>query len=104
VSYPIIDIPTLSSSNEIKCLVVVFIPLQLTLGHVVECIRDHVRLLDDLPNGVILAQKIVASSVLSITEILAIENDKLNNTFLHVAYRSQSILKPTGDQTGSDTN
>jgi hypothetical protein len=25
--------------------------LQLTLGHVVECIRDHVRLLDDLPNG-----------------------------------------------------
>jgi hypothetical protein len=55
-------------------LVVVFIPLQLTLGRVVECIRDHVRLLDDLPNGMTLAQKIVASSVLPVTEILAIED------------------------------
>jgi hypothetical protein len=54
--------------------------------------------------GVSLAQKIVASLVLPITEILAIENDKLNSTFLHVAFRSQSLLKPTGDQTGSDTN
>jgi hypothetical protein len=58
----------------------------------------------DLPNGATLAQKIVASSVLSITEILAIENDKLNSTFLHVAFGSQSLLKPTGDQTDSDTN
>jgi hypothetical protein len=71
---------------------------------VVECIGDHVRLLNDLPNSVTLAQKIVASSVLPITEILAIKNDKLNSTFLHIAFRSRSLLNPTGDQTGSDTN
>jgi hypothetical protein len=71
---------------------------------VVECIGDHIRLLDDLPNGAALAQEIVAGSVLPITEILAIEDQKLNNTFLQVAFRSQSMLKRTGDQTGSDTN
>jgi hypothetical protein len=71
---------------------------------VVEYIWDPVRLLDDLPNGVALAQEIVAGSVLPITEILTIENDKLHNTFLHVAFGSQSLLKPTSDQTGSDTN
>jgi hypothetical protein len=71
---------------------------------VVECVGDHVRLLDDLPNGATLAQKIVASSIFLVTEILAIENHKLNSTFLHVAFRLQSLLKPTGDQTGSDTN
>jgi hypothetical protein len=78
--------------------------LQLTLGRVVECIRDHVRLLDDLPNGVILALKIVASLVLPVTEILAIEDHKLNSTFLYVAFGSQSMLKPISDQTGSDIN
>jgi hypothetical protein len=71
---------------------------------VVECIRDNVCLLNDLSNGVTLAQKIVVSSIFLVTEILAIEDHKLNNTFLHVAFRSQSLLKPTGDQTGSDTN
>jgi hypothetical protein len=71
---------------------------------VVECIEDHVRLLDDLPDGTTLTQEIIVSSVLPITEILTIENDKLNNTFLHVAFRSQNLLKPTGDQTSSDTN
>jgi hypothetical protein len=71
---------------------------------VVECIEDHVCLLDDLPNGMTLAQKIVASKVLSITEILTIENDNLHITFLYVAFRSQSLLKPTSDQIGSDTN
>jgi hypothetical protein len=71
---------------------------------VVECIRDHVHLLDDLSNGATLAQEIVAGSVLPITEILTIENDKLNNSFLHIAFGSQRLLKPTGDQTGSDTN
>jgi hypothetical protein len=104
MSYPIIHIPTQSSSNEIKGFVVVFIPLQLTLGRVVECVMDHIRLLDDLPNGATLAQKIVASSVFPVTEILATEDHKLDSTFLHVAFRSQSLLKPTGDQTGSDTN
>jgi hypothetical protein len=70
----------------------------------VECIEDHICLLDDLLNGAALAQEIVAGSVLPITEILAIEDHKLNNTFLHDAFRSQSLLKPIGDQTGSDTN
>jgi hypothetical protein len=74
------------------------------LGHVVECIRDHVHLLDDLPNGATLAQKVVASLVFLVTEVLAIEDHKLNSTFLHVALGSQSLLQPTGDQTGSDTN
>jgi hypothetical protein len=58
----------------------------------------------DLPNGATLAQEIVAGSVLPITKILVIEDHKLNNTFLHIAFRSQSLLKPTGDQIGSDTN
>jgi L-rhamnose isomerase len=88
VRYPIIHIPNKSSSNEIKSFVIVFTPLQLTLGRVVECVGDHVRLLNDLPNAATLAQEIVASSVLPITEILAIENHKLNSTFLHVAFRS----------------
>jgi hypothetical protein len=70
----------------------------------VKCIGDHVCLLDDLPNGETLAQKIVVNSVLPITEILTIENDKLHITFLHVVFGSQSLLKPTSDQTGSDTN
>jgi hypothetical protein len=70
----------------------------------IECIGDHVHLLDDLLNGVTLAQKIVASLVFSITEILTIEDHKLNSTFLYVAFMSESLLKPTGDQTGSDTN
>jgi hypothetical protein len=70
---------------------------------VVECIRDHVHLLDDLPNDATLAQEIVAGSVL-ITKILVIENDKLNNTFLHDAFGSQIMLKSTSDQTGYDIN
>jgi hypothetical protein len=53
---------------------------------------------------VALSQEIVAGSVLPITEILTIENDKLHNTFLYVAFGSQSLLKPTSDQTDSDTN
>jgi hypothetical protein len=60
--------------------------------------------MDDLPNGATLTQKIVASSVFPVIEIIVIEDHKLNNTFLHVAFRSQSMLKSTGDQTGSDTN
>jgi hypothetical protein len=71
---------------------------------VVECIGDHVRILDDLRNGVTLAQEIVASLVLPITKILAIEDHKLDSTFLYVVFGSQSLLKPTSDQTGSDTN
>jgi hypothetical protein len=51
-----------------------------------------------------LAQNIVASSVLPITEILTIENHNLYYTFLHVAFRSQNLLEPTSDQTDSITN
>jgi hypothetical protein len=78
--------------------------LQLTLGHVVECIGDHVRLLNDLPNGAALTQKIVVSSIFLVTEIFTIEYHKLNRTFLHVTFGSQSLLKLTSDQTDSDTN
>jgi hypothetical protein len=52
---------------------------------VVECIGDHVHLLDNLPNDTTLAQEIVASSVLPIIKILIIEDHKFNNTFFHVA-------------------
>jgi hypothetical protein len=44
------------------------------------------------------------SSVFPVTKILTIENHKLDDTFLHAAFGSQSLLKPTGDQTGFDTN
>jgi hypothetical protein len=54
----------------------------------VECVGDHVRLLDDLPNGTTLAQEIVASSIFPVTEILAIKDHKLDNTFLHITVRS----------------
>jgi hypothetical protein len=37
-----------------------------------------------------LAQKIVVSSVLPITEILVIEDHKLHNTFLQVTFRSKA--------------
>jgi hypothetical protein len=58
--------------------------------------------LNDLLNGTPLVQKIVVSSVFPVTEIFTIEDHKLNNTFLHVAFGSQSMLNPTSDQTGSD--
>jgi hypothetical protein len=53
----VIYIPTKSSSNEIESLVVVFVHLQLTLGRIVECSRDHIRLQDDLPNGMTLLKR-----------------------------------------------
>jgi hypothetical protein len=71
---------------------------------VVECIRDHVCLLNDIPNAATLTQKIVVSLVFSVTKILVIEDHKLNSIFLHVTFGSQSLLKPTGDQIDSDTN
>jgi hypothetical protein len=40
----------------------------------------------DLPKSTTLPQEIVASSVLPITEILPIEDHKLDNTFLHVTF------------------
>jgi hypothetical protein len=100
----IIHIPTQSSSNQIKSLVDIFIPLQLTLRSVVERRWDHICLLDVLPDGMTLDQKIVASSIFLVTEILIIEHNKVDWTFLHVAFRSQILLKPTIDQTVSGTN
>jgi hypothetical protein len=49
------------------------------------------------PDGTTLAQKIVASSVLPITEVITIEYHKLNITFLHVVFGSRSLLKPISD-------
>jgi hypothetical protein len=104
LSYTIIYILTKNSSNEIKSFVVIFITLQLTLDRVIERRQDHIRLLYDLLNGRTLAQKIVVNSVLSVTEILVIEDHKFHNTFLHVAFTSQSLLKSISDQTDSDIN
>jgi hypothetical protein len=104
VSYTIIHIPTKSSSNEIKSFVIVFIPLQLILGRIVQRHWDHVHPMYDLPNGTTLTQKIVASSVFPVIKILTIEDHKPDIIFLHVAFGSQSLLKSNSDQTGSDTN
>jgi hypothetical protein len=92
------------SSNEVKRLVVVFIPLQLTMCRVIEHRGDHVRLMYDLPDGTPLTQKIVVSSILPITKILVIEDHKLDDTFLHIALGSQSLLKSISDQIRFDTN
>jgi hypothetical protein len=100
----IIHIPTKRSSNEIKSLIIVFVPLQFTLCRVVEHRGDHIRLLYDLLDGTSLTQKIVASLILPLIEILTIEDHKLDNTFFLVAFRSQNLLKSTIDQTGSGTN
>jgi hypothetical protein len=100
----IIHIPTYSSSHEIKSLVVIFIHLHLTFCRVVERHWDHVHLLYDLLDGTSQTQKIVASLVLPVTKILAIEDHKLHYTFLHVAFMSQSLLRLTSDQTSCVTN
>jgi hypothetical protein len=51
-----------------------------------------------------LAQEIVVSPIFPVTEIVTIEDHKLDNTFLHIAFGSQSLLKLTSNQTSSDTN
>jgi hypothetical protein len=51
-----------------------------------------------------LAQEIVASPIFLKTEILTIEDNELHDTFLHIAFGSQSLLRITSDITGSDTN
>jgi hypothetical protein len=52
----------------------------------------------------ILAQEIVTSLIFPATEILVIEDHKLHDTFFHITFVSQSLLEPTSDQTGFDTN
>jgi hypothetical protein len=42
--------------------------------------------------------------IFPVTKILTIDDHKLNNTFLHVTFGSQSLLKPTNDHISSDTN
>jgi hypothetical protein len=42
--------------------------------------------------------------VFLITEILVTENDKLDDTFLYVAFGSQSLLRTTSNLTSSDVN
>jgi protein-arginine kinase len=100
----IIHISTLSSSNEIQGFIVVLIHLQLTLGCILNRCRGHVRFLYNLPNGMTLAQEIVASLVFPVTKILIIEDNELHDTFLHVTIGSQSQLRITSDLTYSDTN
>jgi hypothetical protein len=60
--------------------------------------------MNDLPNSMTLAQEIVVSSIFPVTEIIATADHKLYDTFLHVAFGLQSLLKPTSDQIGSDIN
>jgi hypothetical protein len=60
--------------------------------------------MNDLPNSMTLSQEIVVSSIFPVTEILATADLKLYDTFLHVAFGLQSLLKPTSDQIGSDIN
>jgi hypothetical protein len=93
----IIHISSYSSSNEIQGIVVVLIPLQLTLGGILKCCGDDVCFLYDLRNSTTLAQKIVVSPVFLIT-------NELHDTFLHIAFGSESLLGITSDLTGSNTN
>jgi hypothetical protein len=51
-----------------------------------------------------LTQEIVASPVFPTTEILAIEDNELHDTFIHVTFGSQSWLRTMSDLTHSDTN
>jgi hypothetical protein len=60
--------------------------------------------MDDFPNSMTLTQEIVVSMIFLVTEILVIEDHKLDNIFLHIVFRSQSLLEPISDQTGSDIN
>jgi hypothetical protein len=79
-------------------------PPTLTLRRVVKRCRDHISFLNSLLDGTILTQEIVVSLVFPVTEILAIENHKLYDTLLDVAFGSQSLLRTMSDITGSDTN
>jgi type IV secretory pathway VirB3-like protein len=60
--------------------------------------------MDDLSNSMTLAQEIVASLVFLVTKIIVIEDHKLYDTFLHVVFWSQSLLRTMSDLTGSNTN
>jgi hypothetical protein len=84
-----------------KSLIIIFISLQFTLNRIVE---RHACFLYDLLNSTTLIQKIVACSVLPITEIIDIKEHKLSRTFLYATFGSQRLLESTSDQTDSNTN
>jgi hypothetical protein len=48
--------------------------------------------------------EIVASSIFPVIKVLVIENHKLDDTFLHVVFGSQSLLRTTSDLSSSDIN
>jgi hypothetical protein len=100
----IIHIPTKSSSDKVQGLIVVLVFCQLNSGCILKHHGDDVCFLYDLQNGMTLAQETIASPDFSITEILAIEDNELHDTFLQVAFGSQSRLRTTSDLTHYDTN
>jgi hypothetical protein len=51
----------------------------------------------DRSNSMSLAQKIVTSMIFLVTKILVIEDHKLDSIFLHIVFKSQSLLEPTSD-------
>jgi hypothetical protein len=100
----VIHIPTKNGSDKIESLIVVLVFHQLSSSCSLKHRGDDVCFLYDLPNGMTLAPEIVASPVFPITKILAIEDNELHNTFLLVAFRSQSQLRTMSDLTHSNTN
>jgi hypothetical protein len=66
--------------------------------------RESHKLLNNLPDDTTFTQEIVASPIFLVTKILIIEEHKLYDTFLHIAFGSQSLLRTMSDLTGSDTN
>jgi hypothetical protein len=86
----VIHIPTKSGSDKVQGLIVVLVFCQLSIGCILKHRGDDICFLYNLPNSTTLAQEIVASPVFPITEILAIEDNKLHDTFLHVDFGSQS--------------
>jgi hypothetical protein len=100
----IIHIPTKSGSDKVQGLIVVLILHQPSSGCILKRRGDDVCFLYDLPKGTTLDQEIIVSPIFSITEILAIEDNELHDTFLQVAFGSQSRLRTTSDLTHYDTN
>ena len=53
-------------------------------------------------NGRAVNSCLVLAGQVNEAKIITIEHHKINNTFFHVTFGSQSLLKPTSDQTSSD--
>jgi hypothetical protein len=102
--YTVTHIPTESGSDNVQGLIVVLVFCQLSSGCNLEHCEDDVCFLYNLPNGMALAHEIVVSLVFPITEILAIEDNELHDTFIHITFESQSRLRTMSYLTRSDTN